>query len=103
MNSYTKLKNGSWGVRVAGLIQERQQIQVQTKTGAVKTETVTKVLWTGPDIHTGKTISLCSIAPRSNQQGQGGRRLSLGGRYECEECGDMVTPGTRCWETGLTH
>lgn len=24
-------------------------------------------------------------------------------RYECDECGEMVTPGTRCWETGLTH
>lgn len=25
------------------------------------------------------------------------------GTYECEECGDYVRPGTRCWETGLTH
>jgi hypothetical protein len=26
-----------------------------------------------------------------------------GGRYECNECGDYVTAGTRCWETGCTH
>lgn len=26
-----------------------------------------------------------------------------GGRYECEECGDYVYPGSRCWETGMTH
>ncbi len=24
-------------------------------------------------------------------------------RYECDECGDYVDPGTQCWETGLTH
>lgn len=24
-------------------------------------------------------------------------------RFECDDCCDMVTSGTRCWETGLTH
>ncbi len=24
-------------------------------------------------------------------------------RFECDDCGDMVTTGTRCWETGLIH
>ena len=24
-------------------------------------------------------------------------------RYECEECGEWVEPGTECWETGLLH
>jgi hypothetical protein len=33
---------------------------------------------------------------------QRGRRRP-GGRYECPECGDWVTPGTRCWETGMIH
>lgn len=23
--------------------------------------------------------------------------------YVCEECGDHVSPGSSCWETGLTH
>jgi peptide methionine sulfoxide reductase MsrB len=25
------------------------------------------------------------------------------GRYECDNCGDDVYPGTECWETGLKH
>lgn len=25
------------------------------------------------------------------------------GRFECYDCGDMVYPGSSCWETGLTH
>lgn len=24
-------------------------------------------------------------------------------RYECDECGERVDPGTRCWETGCIH
>ena len=24
-------------------------------------------------------------------------------RYECEDCGETVRSGTRCWETGLMH
>lgn len=24
-------------------------------------------------------------------------------RPECEECGERVRPGTRCWETGMQH
>jgi len=23
--------------------------------------------------------------------------------YVCDECGELVYPGTRCWETGLLH
>ena len=30
-------------------------------------------------------------------------RLRRDGTYECEECGDYVRPGTRCWETGTKH
>jgi len=45
--------------------------------------------------------------PFSGARSSGQRRSTgCGGRYECyecEECGDMVTPGTRCWETGLQH
>jgi hypothetical protein len=24
-------------------------------------------------------------------------------KYECEECGEFVFPGTSCWETGCIH
>jgi hypothetical protein len=30
-------------------------------------------------------------------------KLRRDGTYECDECGDYVRPGTRCWETGRTH
>lgn len=30
-------------------------------------------------------------------------KLRRDGTYECDECGDYVRPGTRCWETGHIH
>lgn len=106
MNSYTKLQSGAWGVRCEGVPQAGATVSVQTKAGAVKSETIERVLWTGPDRVTGQPVSVCAVAARAvaasggYHSGGGHRR---GGRYECEECGDWVTPGTRCWETGMTH
>ena len=42
-----------------------------------------------------------AVAPSRGSGGGGSPRR--GGRYECEDCGDYVTPGTRCWETGMMH
>ena len=72
--TYTKTKNGDWGIRVTGAKpSEGCKVTVTKKDGSTKTETVEKVLWSGDGVH------LCSIT-RS-----GGGRAS-GGRV-CAECG----------------
>ncbi len=83
--SYTKLKSGDWGVRSDQALKEGEVISVTTKAGKTNTETVKKVIWTD-----GKAWLAAIEAKRQRP-------------YECEECGDRVTPGTQCWETGMIH
>lgn len=45
--TYTKLKDGTWGVRVNGTVAAGERITVSKRDGSSKTETVAKVLWTG--------------------------------------------------------
>ena len=99
MASYTKLKDGSWGIRVDGTVAPGSVVTVTKKDGTRNTEKVAKVLWTG------NGVALCSIAPKdAKPQSQPSSRSRVAGRkYECPECGDYVFPGTRCWETGCTH
>ena len=62
MATYTKLKDGSWGVRASGKVTAGASLTVTKKDGSTKVETVKVVLWTGPDSKTRETISLCAIA-----------------------------------------
>jgi hypothetical protein len=39
----------------------------------------------------------------SRSSAPSGPRLRRDGTYECEECGEYVTPGSSCWETGARH
>jgi hypothetical protein len=41
--------------------------------------------------------------PGGGSSGGGSSSRGRGGRYECDECGEYVTPGTICWETGMRH
>jgi hypothetical protein len=98
MATYTKLRDGTWGLRGAGLTAGRA-VTVRKKSGETRQETVGRVLWTGPD-GTCLATMVSSSAPAPQRHSDGRRN---GGRRECDECGDYVTPGTRCWETGLLH
>jgi hypothetical protein len=82
MNTYTKLKNGNWGIRVDGPAKAGQGVEVYTKAGDGKVETIERVLWSGPDAKTGKTISLCSIAPRPQRTSN----FYSGATYTRREC-----------------
>lgn len=44
--------------------------------------------------------SVPSAAPQKVTPPQGYPKYR---RYECEECGEYVTPGSSCWETGMRH
>jgi hypothetical protein len=94
--TYTKLRSGDWGIRSTETLSAGMTVQVTKKSGESKTETVDRVIWTG------NGVTLASIARSAAPASQGSRRRH-GGRYECEECGDYVEPGTRCWETGMIH
>ena len=103
--SYTKLQSGDWGIRVSGTVAPGAAVTVTKKDGTTKVETVHQVLWSGADkFRPGQTVTLCSVTPSAPSRRYVGcapaRRDS---RRECEECGDFVVSGTRCWETGLTH
>lgn len=76
MNSYTKLKDGTWGVKVRGSVAAGDKVTVQTKAGATKEETVAKVIWTG------QGVSICSVARQT-----AGGEPKRGGRDVCCECG----------------
>lgn len=74
--TYTKLKDGTWGVRVAfsgkGSITAGDTVEVKKKSGEKKTETITKVLWSGNGVY------LCAIKTSIAVAGSG---------KTCAECG----------------
>lgn len=48
--TYTKLKSGDWGIRSASPLREGESVVVRKKDGSSRTETVTKVLWSGDGV-----------------------------------------------------
>lgn len=73
MTSYTKLRDGSWGLRINSgqTVTPGQTITVTKKSGDTKQETVGKVLWSGNGV-TLATIAQSSgqsSSPRGNQRG----------------------------------
>jgi hypothetical protein len=95
MTTYTKLKDGSWGVRTTVTVVSGAIVQVKKKDGTARHERIARVLWKG------NGVSLCAIvASASTSKG-----TRYGNRYECEECGNFVTEGdgSTCWETGAAH
>ena len=80
--TYTKLKDGSWGIRVPGQARKGQEYSVSKRDGTSKRETIRAVLWTGTD-KSGATVSLCAIGTsRGTSVGGGDRR--------CKSCGGPV-------------
>jgi hypothetical protein len=83
--TFTKLRDGSWGLRVPGKASAGQSVQVLTKSGQKSTKVVGKVLWSGADPG-GSMISLCTIneGEASVKPGPSRRRNE---DDECEVCG----------------
>lgn len=90
MATYTKLQNGNWGVRADGKLSDGATVTVTKRDGSTKTETVEKVLWSGKDQKTGKTVSLCAITQRA--AGSNGASHKPG---TCSECGERCNPRYR--------
>jgi hypothetical protein len=79
MNSYTKLRDGSWGVR-GSEVAEGATIEVKKQSGEVKMETVGRVLWKGDGVAIG-TIARQATAPQPRAQAKADR-----GDPSCWEC-----------------
>lgn len=92
MASYTKLRDGTWGIRgPLPAPATGQVVSVQTKAGAVKSETVGRVLWTGTD-YQGQPAYLATIGARPSR---GTAKARSGYGCDCEDCHGRC-PNCRC-------
>lgn len=95
--TYTKLKNGDWGIRVTGAKpREGAVVTVTKKDGSTKVETVRRVLWSGDGIHLCAVGSGSAQTTRPTARGTNGdvytRRNGTSGVRGCSQCsllGDM--------------
>jgi hypothetical protein len=68
--SYTKLRDGSWGLRVVGASPHAgATVVVRTRAGATKTETVGRVLWSGQGVHLASIQAGASRGTSSSYRG----------------------------------
>lgn len=92
-----KLRTGSWGARVPGTAREGQAITVRARSGKTWDATVSRVLWTGRDSRSGRTISLCATesapAARSTYHAVRGRDYC---GYPCPVSGRRCTASDPC-------
>ena len=83
MATYTKLRNGSWGVRVDGSVTVGQVVTVEKRSGEQKSERIERVLWTGDG------ISLCAIAASERPSNTTSSRRSRRGTWTGCSCGSV--------------
>lgn len=90
--TWVKLRDGSWGVKLTTRARSGDSVVVRKKSGQTATVTLGRLVWSNESDAWLFTVgSSGSSSSRSR------------GRYECEECGEYVLPGTECWETGIIH
>lgn len=83
MNTYTKLKDGSWGIRGTNLV-PGTSITVTKKSGETKQETVGNILWTGDG------VSLATIATPAASSLRPATSRKYSDRKTCCNCGDPL-------------
>lgn len=103
MTTYTKLNNGSWGLRVRGTAKVGQKLTVSKKDGTSKIETVSAVLWSGDG------ITLCAIAASVSSVARSAFSTSKPAtrKYrpgmDCPCCGsEPLNAQLHCWECGFS-
>lgn len=82
--TWTKLNDGSWGVRVPGRATVGQRIEVSRRDGTRETKTVGAVLWTGT-ARDGRPASLVSIVASARRANAGDGH----GRWTGCSCGSL--------------
>lgn len=89
--TYTKLRDGNWGVRgPADQVLEGMRVVVTKKSGATKNETVGRIVWSGADRRTGLNISIAEVAKSAP-------RARRNNSYFSEYCGyPCPVSGRKC-------
>lgn len=92
MATYTKLQSGDWGLRgTPSELTSGATVNVTTKAGQRKQETVGKVLWTG------NGVSIATIAGKGQSSSTYRRRRSYTGStaydHQCWACRDARRDG----------
>lgn len=76
----SKLRDGSWGARVAGRVHVGQVVRVVTRAGKSWDAAVGRVIWSGDDNRTGKPVTLIATSTAPSEQ------RSHSGRERCLNC-----------------
>ena len=88
---YRKTKDGRWVVcGPVSVVRAGAAVTVTTKAGARKVETIKSIGKPFDGMVYGYIDDETKPAPRRS-------------KIHCDECGEYVAAGTRCWETGITH
>jgi hypothetical protein len=99
MTTYTKLRSGSWGVRIVGSTPTPgTAVNVSKKDGTVKQETIAKVVWSGLD-RAGQRVSLCAIEPSTREDSSSFRPVPAkaeSGFRPVRGCADCARLGRMC-------
>lgn len=90
--TFTKLKNGDWGIKVDGKPGEGSVVTVSKKDGSTSQETVAKVLWSS------NGVSICAIVAKPRKESSGSGSRSYGQQYGSHKCknGHAPHPGPCC-------
>lgn len=98
--SYTKLRDGSWGIRVISIAAPvaGDQIVVTTKAGSHKMEVIGKILWSGPDKSiVGQIVTVCAVEQRARPIAS---VYSHSASRVCKDCGAAPTQFNRIYGNG---
>lgn len=90
----TKLRNGDWGAKVQGSVQQGDEIRIQTKAGKEWTATVSRVLWSGDN------VSIVATANRPHRHHGGNHECTCGACEDLLSCGYRPGQRIRCPECG---
>lgn len=94
MTTYTKLRDGSWGLRGSATdLQPGMPVRVEKRDGSIREEIIGAVLWTGEDVASNR-ISLARIAssaPRTRRERGTWTGCSCGSIEEYERDGDCAS------------
>lgn len=99
--SPVKLTSGAWGALVrSNSVRVGSIVRVTTKAGKSWDAKVTSLIRTNADGSTVCETASIGASPSTSYRVGAARP---GGRIHCDECGEYVARGSRCWETGAQH
>lgn len=79
-----KLRDGSWGARVAGIVRPGDVVRIVARSGKTWDATVARVLWTGDDV-----MLVSTSSSSSSGSSRSGSSLSGRGTWTGCRCGSV--------------